>query len=55
MSRRDTSFRHVRNVAEVEKMLNTFGFRSYELSPLSLREKVALLAGAYRPRPWWGR
>ncbi|UOQ70024.1 glycosyltransferase family 61 protein [Hymenobacter cellulosilyticus] len=46
VSRRDADFRHVRNETEVEKMLNTFGFRSYELSPLSVREKIALFAGA---------
>ncbi|MCB2408000.1 glycosyltransferase family 61 protein [Hymenobacter lucidus] len=46
VTRRDASFRQVRNEAEVEELLAGYGFESYALSELSLREKVALFSGA---------
>ncbi|WP_159437474.1 glycosyltransferase family 61 protein [Hymenobacter daecheongensis] len=46
VSRRDAAFRRVRNEAEVEALLAQYGFESYALSELSLREKAALFAGA---------
>ncbi|RYU74630.1 glycosyltransferase family 61 protein [Hymenobacter persicinus] len=46
VSRRDAAFRRVRNEAEVEAVLAEYGFVSYALSELSLREKAALFAGA---------
>ncbi len=46
VSRRDASFRRVRNEAEVEALLSRYGFESYALAELSFREKVTLFAGA---------
>jgi hypothetical protein len=46
VSRRDASFRRVRNEAEVEALLSNYGFESYALAELSFREKVTLFAGA---------
>ncbi|MCB2378021.1 glycosyltransferase family 61 protein [Hymenobacter sp. BT635] len=46
VSRRDAAFRRVRNEAEVEALLAAYGFESYALSELSLREKAALFSGA---------
>ena len=46
VSRRDASFRRVRNEAEVEELLSNYGFESYALAELSFREKVTLFAGA---------
>ncbi|WP_167856316.1 glycosyltransferase family 61 protein [Hymenobacter metallicola] len=46
VTRRDASFRQVRNEAEVEAVLREYGFESYALSELNLREKVALFSGA---------
>ncbi|WP_167856797.1 glycosyltransferase family 61 protein [Hymenobacter aquaticus] len=46
VSRRDAAFRRVRNEAAVEALLAPYGFESYALSELSLREKAALFAGA---------
>ena len=46
VSRRDASFRQVRNEAAVEALLAEYGFESYALTELSFREKVALFAGA---------
>jgi hypothetical protein len=46
VSRRDASFRRVRNEEEVEALLAKFGFESYALTELSFREKAALFSGA---------
>lgn len=47
VSRRDASFRRVRNEEAVEALLAEYGFESYALAELSFREKVALFAGAH--------
>jgi capsular polysaccharide biosynthesis protein len=46
VSRRDASFRQVRNEVEVEALLAEYGFESYALSELGLLEKAALFSGA---------
>ncbi|OON66058.1 glycosyltransferase family 61 protein [Hymenobacter sp. CRA2] len=46
VSRRDAAFRRVQNEAAVERLLAEYGFRSYALSELNLRQKVALFGGA---------
>ena len=46
VSRRDAAFRRVRNEAEVEALLAGYGFGSYALTELSLREKATLFSGA---------